>query len=174
MEQLSSIRSLIVLSLSLVALTLPALAQPAKQKVKKPIASPTEDERRPAGKINVTISEIVKEDAKAKSVAEGRLIPVRFVWLCGSTNNAKLVALEARLITLNTDGKQTTVTKKLVDWKVNTPITSVIDLPLANDVFAKNFTLELVGKFTDGKVEQAVNVVKQGNFPVPSLVGKKR
>ena len=28
---------------------------------------------------------------------------VRFVWLCGSTGSAKLVELEVRLITLNTD-----------------------------------------------------------------------
>lgn len=134
---------------------------------------PLTNEKSQAAKATVTIHEVVKEDARAKSVAAGRVIPVRFVWLCGSTGNAKLVTLEARLITLNTDGKQTTVSKKLVDWKVNVPITSVIDLPMANDVFAKNFTLELVGKFTDGKTEQVVSTSKQGSFPVPNPIAKK-
>lgn len=132
------------------------------------------NERTSDAKLKITISSVSKEDANAKNVPAGRLIPVRFVWLCGSTGNAKLVELEARLITLNNDGKQTTVNKKLVDWKVNTPITSVIELPMAKDVFAKNFTLELVGKFTDGKVEHAVSASKQGNFPVPNPVEQKR
>lgn len=152
------------------------LAQATKEKSveKKPPSGAVAQEKSAAGTVKVTISAVVKEDANAKKVAEGRLIPVRFQWLCGSEGNAKLLTLEAKLITLNTDGKSTTVTKKIVDWTVNKPINSVLELPMANDVFAKNFTLELVGKFTDGKVEQAVNVVKQGSFPVPSLVGKKR
>ncbi|HEX4950774.1 MAG TPA: hypothetical protein VFZ34_29200 [Blastocatellia bacterium] len=168
-------RNLILLT-ALLALALPALPQGARSKEQpgKIAEAPAAKEKAPAGKVNITISQVVKEDANAKTIAEGRLIPVRFVWLCGSTNNAKLLELEAKLITLNTDGKPTTVTKRLVDWTVNKPITSVIELPMAKDVFAKSFTLELVGKFTDGKFEQAVNAVKQGSFPVPNVVERKR
>lgn len=163
-------RNLFILLTVLLALALPALAQDAKGKTKggKSSGSLAKEEKRPAGKVNVTISQVVKEDANARNVAEGRVIPVRFVWLCGSTNNARLLELEAKLITLNTDGKQTVVTKRLLDWTVNKPITSVIDLPIAKDVFAKNFTLELVGKFHDGVAEHAVSTAKQGSFPVPN------
>lgn len=169
-------RNLFILLTILLALALPALAQGEKNKAKggKSSGSLAKEEKRPAGSINISISQVAKEDANAKNVAEGRLIPVRFVWLCGSTNNAKLLELEAKLITLNTDGKQTIVTKRLTDWTVNKPITSVIELPMAKDVFAKSFTLELVGKFHDGVVEHAVNAIKQGNFPLPSLAERKR
>ena len=174
MQTQSMIRSLTILSLTLFVFALPAWAQGEKSKAKGGSTPKKAEEKRPAGAINISISEVVKEDARAKSVAEGRLIPVRFVWLCGQTNNAKLLELVARLVTLNTDGKQTTVSKKLGDWTVNKPITSLLELPMANDVFAKSFTLELVGKFTDGTVEKAVSTVKQGSFPVPNLVGKKK
>ncbi len=166
--------SLHTLFVLLLALAVPVWAQPAKEKAKGSKTTSLADEKRPAAKLNIIIHEVVKEDAKAKIIAEGRLIPVRFVWLCGSTGNAKLAELEAKLITLNTDGKSTTVTKRLTDWTVNKPITSVIDLPMPKDVFAKSFTLELVGKFTDGKFEHAVNASKQGNFPVPNVIDKKR
>jgi len=167
-------RNSIILLTTLLTLALPVWAQANKGKEKNEKLLRKVEQAPQTSNLTVKINEVTKEEANAKNVADGRLIPVRFVWLCGSTGSAKLVELEARLITLNTDGKQTTVNKKLVDWKVNTPITSVIDLPMAKDVFAKNFTLELVGKFTDGKVEQAVSSSKQGNFPLPSLVGKKR
>lgn len=169
-------RNLFILLTALLALALPTWAQGTKSK--EPLgatgnAAGSTEKKKP-GNLTVSISSVVKEDANAKVSGEGRLIPVRFQWLCGSEGNARLVTLEAKLITLNTDGKQTVVTKRLVDWTVNKPITSVIDLPMANDVFAKNFTLELVGKFHDGVVERAVSTIKQGNFPLPSLVGKKR
>lgn len=172
MKQPSIARSILLLSLTLIVLAWPVLAQAGKdnQKGKKPSGLVIIDEKRPIGKVTISISQVIKEDANAKIIAENRLIPVRFVWLCGSTGNARLVELEAKLVTLNTDGKTTTVTRKLVDWTVNKPITSVIELPMAKDVFAKNFTLELVGKFTDGKAERAVSAVKQGSFPLPQRV----
>lgn len=174
MKQRFIYRSTLMFALTLTALAWPVLAQPERGKQKKPSGAAVLAEKRPDGKITISIAEVVKEDARAKSVAEGRLIPVRFVWLCGSTNNAKLLTLEAKLVTLNTDGKTTTVTKKLVDWTVNKPITSLLELPMAKDVFAKNFTLELVGKFTDGRVEHAVSASKQGSFPLPSLAEQKK
>lgn len=165
--------SLHTLFVLLLALAMPVWAQPAKEKAKgSKVASLAE--KRPTAKLNITIHEVVKEDAKAKLIADGRLIPVRFVWLCGSTGNARLVELEAKLITLNSDGSPTTVTKRLTDWTPNKPITSFLDLPMPKEVFAKSFTLELVGKFTDGAVEHAVNAVKQGSFPVPNVIDKKR
>lgn len=154
--------------------TTSATAAPSADKNNKGNSGASPNERTSDAKLKITISSVAKEDANAKTVSEGRLIPVRFVWLCGSEGNAKLVTLEAKLITLNTDGKQTTVTKKLVDWTVNKPITSVIELPMAKDVFAKNFTLELVGKFHDGVVERAVSTVKQGSFPLPNVTEQKR
>lgn len=173
MKQQPILRIFTAFTFIVFAFTLSALAQAKKENPSNNKAA-LANEKSQAAKVTVTIHEVVKEDARAKSVPEGRIIPVRFVWLCGSQGNAKLVELEARLITLNTDGKQTTVTKRLTDWTPNKQITSVMDLPMANDVFAKNFTLELVGKFTDGKIEHAVSTMKQGNFPLPSLVGKKR
>lgn len=173
MKHLFIYRSILLLSLTLIALVWPVLAQSERGKQQKPSGPSIIDEKRPAGKINISIAEVVKEDANAKPSGSGRAIPVRFVWLCGSTNNAKLLTLEAKLVTLNTDGKSTTVTKKLVDWTVNKPITSLLELPMPKDVFAKNFTLELVGKFTDGKAEHLVSARKQGNFPVPSLAERK-
>lgn len=173
MKQLSNVRTFTAVTLFVLVFALSALAQGKKENPVEKTITPTKEKTQTA-KINVTIHEVVKEDSKAQNVAGGRSIPVRFVWLCGSEGNAKLTELIAELITLNTDGKTTTVTKKLVDWTVNKPINSVIDLPMPNDVFAKSFTLKLVGKFSDGVVEKAVNVVKQGSFPLPNLVGKKR
>jgi hypothetical protein len=167
-------RNIFILLTTLLTLTLPIWAQVNNGKGKNEKLPRKVEQNRPTGNLTVRINEVVKEDANAKNVADGRLIPVRFVWLCGSTGNAKLMELEARLITLNTDGKQTVVTKRLVDWTVNKPITSVIDLPMAKDVFAKSFRLELVGKFHDGVVERAVSAVKQGNFPLPNATAQKR
>ncbi len=160
---------ILTLALAIFVLALPTFAQGRKRENNTAIA-----ENHSSAKIAISISEVVKEDSKTQNVAGGRSIPVRFVWLCGSEGNAKLTELIAELVTLNTDGKTTRVTKKMVDWTVNKPITSVIDLPMPNDVFAKTFTLQLVGKFSDGVVEKAVSAVKQGSFPLPSLVGKKK
>ncbi|MEP7273706.1 MAG: hypothetical protein ABI882_19565 [Acidobacteriota bacterium] len=165
------------------ALTLSVLAQTSNKKAEKAeqktarVEQKVEQKSAPIAesndKVTVTIQNVTKNDAAAKKAADGksRNVPVTFTWLCGSQGNAKLAELQARLITLNTDGSQTNVSKKLVDWSVNTPINSQIDLPMPEGVFAKSFTLTLVGKFKKGAVDQLVSIstVKSGSFP---LVGK--
>ncbi|HZS08796.1 MAG TPA: hypothetical protein VFD58_28430 [Blastocatellia bacterium] len=179
----SLIRSTLALAL-LAALSLTAPAQKGTgtgktlekkgQPAEKAKLEPAERKSQPAGRVNLIIQEVKKEDASARPASGGgRLIPVRFTWLCGSTGSARLVELEARLITFNTDGKSTTVTKKLSDWTVNKQIESLIELPMADGVFARNFTLTLKGKFGEGATEQAVSTVKQGSFPLPPDAAKK-
>src|SRR5581483_4962273 len=155
----SLIRSTLALAL-LAALSLTAPAQKGTgtgktlekkgQPAEKAKLEPAERKSQPAGRVNLIIQEVKKEDA-----------------------SARLVELEARLITFNTDGKSTTVTKKLSDWTVNKQIESLIELPMADGVFARNFTLTLKGKFGEGATEQAVSTVKQGSFPLPPDAAKK-
>lgn len=178
MKRQSNLSSLILLTLAVCILSLSGWSQKKKEDARITKTTSTENKDKAAansaGKVKVSIHEVVKEDARARATADGRVIPVRFVWLCESTNNARLVELEARLITLNTDGKQTKVSKRLTDWTVNKPINSALELPMAKDVFAKNFKLELVGKFHDGVVEHVVSTMKEGNFPLPSIAEQKR
>lgn len=144
------------------------IGQKADQKVER-----RADQIATNDKVTITIQSVTKNDAGAKKNADGksRNVPVSFQWLCGSQGKAILAELIAELVTLNTDGTQTNVSKRLADWSVNRPITSVIDLPMPEGVFAKSFTLKLVGKFKNGIADQLVPVsaVKSGTFP---LVGK--
>ncbi len=166
MKQPSIIRSMLIASLTLLAFALPLLAQGATSKNKPLITKRVEPQ--------LTIAEVVKEDAQARNVAEGIVIPVRFILRGSGPVELKLAELEAKLITLNTDGKSTLVTKKYDKLVSYNQIAELMELPMAKDVFAKSFTLSFVAKFSDGSVEKILRFSKQGNFPVPSLVGKKK
>ena len=172
------IRKMILLTVSALmisALSLTALAQNA---AKKEGAKKVEQKAVSSNDVvKITIQGVSKNDAGAKQNAGGksRNVPVSFTWLCGSTGNAKLAELIAELVTKNTDGSTTRVSKKIVDWSVNKPINSQIDLPMPEGVFAKSFTLTLVGKFKQGDIAElvAVNAVKTGSFPLTNLAEKK-
>ena len=169
-----------VSALMISALSLTALAQ-NKKEGKKVVDNVVEKKVEKVASSNdvvkITIKNVTKNDAGAKKNADGksRNVPVNFTWLCGSEGNAKLAELIAELVTKNTDGSTTRVSKKMVDWRVNTPINSQIDLPMPEGVFAKSFTLTLVGKFKRGDLAELVpvNAVKTGNFPLPNLAEKK-
>ena len=137
----------------------------------QPAAKKKGDEKK-KDNIKLEVLSVTKNDAQAKQIIaeKKRIVPVAFQWLCGSEGNAKLVELEAVLDTVNTDGTKSQVSKKLVDWTVNKPIDSQIDLPMPDGVFARDFTLTLKGKFQRELVRELVNVgaVKTGNFPVPA------
>ena len=162
------------------ALSLTALAQnaakkedkkKAEQKAEQKVAKIAEKKEEKVAVSNdvvkITIQSVTKNDAGAKKNADGktRNVPVNFTWLCGSQGNAKLHELFAELVTLNTDGSTTRVSKKLVDWRVNTPINSQIDLPMPEGVFAKSFTLTMKGKFRIADQIVAESVTKSGVFP---------
>ncbi len=177
------IRKMILLTVSALmisTLSLTALAQ-SKKEGRKVVDNVVEKKAEKVASSNdvvkVLIQSVTKNDAGAKKNVDGksRLVPVSFTWLCGSEGNAKLAELIAELVTKNTDGSQTRVSKKLVDWTVNKPINSQIDLPMPEGVFAKGFTLTLVGKFKQGDLAELVpvNAVKTGSFPVSILAEKK-
>ena len=169
---------LMVSALMISALSLTALAQNAgKKEDKKRVEQKAAKVASSNDVVKVTIQSVTKNDAGAKKNADGksRNVPVSFTWLCGSQGNAKLAELIAELVTKNTDGSTTRVSKKIVDWSVNKPINSQIDLPMPEGVFAQSFTLTLVGKFKRGDLAELVpvNAVKTGNFPVANLAEKK-
>src|SRR5205085_564728 len=104
-------RKMILLAASVsiaAALALPALPQSKKAEKKESIVAEN-------GKVTVTIQSVTKNDAGAKknAGAKSRNVPVNFTWLCGSEGNAKLAELIAELVTRNTDGSTTRVSKKL-------------------------------------------------------------
>ncbi|MDX2044178.1 MAG: hypothetical protein SF097_23420 [Acidobacteriota bacterium] len=128
-------------------------------------------------RVNVVINSVtINRTAAAVTPGKSRTVFVDFQWLCQPTGaKAKLVTLEVVLETMNTDGKRSTVTKKLKDWTENRPIDTRIDLPMAEGVFAKGFTLTLRGKFqregTEGLMD--TSAVKKGTFPPPPPTPKK-
>jgi len=174
---LFTVSALMISALSLTALAQNAAKKEDKKRVEQIAAQKAEKVASSNDVVKVTIQNVTKNDAGAKKNADGksRNVPVNFTWLCGSQGNAKLHELIAELVTKNTDGSTTRVSKKLVDWRVNTPINSQIDLPMPEGVFAKSFTLTLVGKFKRGDLAELVpvNAVKTGNFPLPNLAEKK-
>jgi hypothetical protein len=168
------IRKMILFGAITLMISTLALAQSKKEAgaIKK-----TSDVRRAEekkGNVTVQILSVTKNDAQAKKLAEAksRSVPVTFTWLCGSEGAAKLAELTAELVTRNTDGSTTRVSKRLSDWTVNKPINSLIELPMPEGVFASSFTLTLKGKFKKGLAEDLaeVSAVKSGNFPAPSKI----
>jgi hypothetical protein len=122
-------------------------------------------------RVNVVINSVtINRTAAAAAPGKSRTVFVDFQWLCQPTGPAaKLAMLEVVLETMNTDGKRSTITKKLKDWTENKPIDTRIDLPMAEGVFAKDFTLTLRGKFKRDGSEALMDTsaVKKGTFPPP-------
>lgn len=129
-------------------------------------------------RVNIVINSVnINRTAVAATPGKSRAVTVDFQWLCQPTGStARLVTLEAVLETINTDGKRSQVVKKLKDWTENKPIDSRIDLPMAEGVFAKDFTLTLRGKFQrDGSdALMDTGAVKKGSFPPPATAPKRR
>lgn len=128
-------------------------------------------------RVNTVINSVTINRAPAATApGKSRTVVVDFQWLCIPTGKtAKLVSLEAVLETMNTDGKRSMVTKKLLDWTENKPIDTKIDLPMNEGVFAKDFTLTLRGKFKREGSEDLMDTssVKKGTFPPPPPSPKK-
>lgn len=128
-------------------------------------------------RVNTVINSVTINRAPAATApGKSRTVVVDFQWLCIPTGKtAKLVSLEAVLETMNTDGKRSMVTKKLLDWTENKPIDTKIDLPMNEGVFAKDFTLTLRGKFKREGSEDLMDTssVKKGTFQPPPPSPKK-
>ncbi len=129
-------------------------------------------------RVNVIINSVtLNRTAAAATPGKSRTVIVDFQWLCQpSGKTAKLVTLEAVLETINTDGKRSTVTKKLKDWTENKPIDTRLDLPMEDGVFAKDFTLTLRGKFQREGSDALMDTgtVKKGSFPPPPSSPSRR
>lgn len=129
-------------------------------------------------RVNTVINSVtINRTPAATAPGKSRTVTVDFQWLCipvGKT--AKLVSLEAVLETMNTDGKRSQVSKKLIDWTENKPIDTRIDLSMAEGVFAKDFTLTLKGKFKREGSEELMDTsaVKKGSFPPPATPPKSK
>lgn len=145
-----------VLSLSLLAcllMALPALAQ-AKKNEKRGTGIPVE----------ITIVNVTKKDAMAKPSPDGngRVIPVDVQWK--TAGDARLMTLEAVLKTSNTDG-----TTSEVKMMLNEKMTSgTLMLKMPNDVFAREYTLSLMGKCVWDGGQGTSRASKSGAFPVPA------
>ena len=128
-------------------------------------------------RVNTVINSVsINRTPAATAPGKSRTVIVDFQWLCIPTGKtAKLVSLEAVLETMNTDGKRSMVTKKLIDWTENKPIDTKIELPMNEGVFAKDFTLTLRGKFKREGSEALMDTsaVKKGTFPPPPPSPKK-
>jgi len=166
-------------ALSLLAFTASAQKvekkETGKESVKKGIVRPivhTEPWARPT----IIIDEVVKKDVEAKPNPNGagRLVPVDVRWDAKLPAEAKLVELEAALKTVNTDGKTSTV-KKLIPIEDFVPgkrvgVGGTIMLPMADGIFAKEFSLTLKGKFriVDNGASKIIaeSVTKSGSFPI--------
>lgn len=129
-------------------------------------------------RVNIVINSVsINRTAATATPGQSRTVTVDFQWLCQPTGKtARLVTLEAVLDTINTDGKRSQVVKKLRDWTENKPIDTRIDLPMADGVFARDFTLTLRGKFQrDGSDDlMDTSAVKRGSFPPPATAPKRR
>ena len=128
-------------------------------------------------RVNTVINSVsINRTPAATAPGKSRTVIVDFQWLCIPTGKtAKLVSLEAVLETMNTDGKRSMVTKKLIDWTENKPIDTKIELSMNEGVFAKDFTLTLRGKFKREGSEALMDTsaVKKGTFPPPPPSPKK-
>ncbi|MGH9838762.1 MAG: hypothetical protein ACREEM_08260 [Blastocatellia bacterium] len=157
LSSLTNSTKLKALLLVLFALALPALAQ------EKSVGF--------MPRVEIVILSVTKEDANAKPnpKSAGRLVPVKIQWKTSPWKGARLVELEARLTTSNTDKSNAEVKKTL-------QVTGAGDtllLPMPDGVFAKEFKLTLTGKcsFTDknGVSGAATSrATKTGTFPLPA------
>ena len=142
-------------ALSLTAL--PAMAQ-SKKETKKAMAA-----------VEITIVNVTKKDAMAKASPDGtgRVIPVDVQWK--TMGEAKLMNLEAVLKTSNTDGTTTEV-KMMLNEKMTS---GTLMLQMPNDVFAREYTLTLMGKCVWEGGQGTSKASKSGVFPLPANAGKK-
>ncbi len=138
-------------------LALPAMAQGKKVKgVKEPV--------------EITIVNVTKKDAMAKPSPDGagRIIPVDVQWK--TAGDARLINLEAVLKCSNTDG-----TTSEVKMMLNEKMTSgTLMLKMPNDVFAREYTLTLMGKCVWEGGQGTSKASKSGVFPMPANAGAKK
>lgn len=147
----------VVAMFALSLMALPALAQGKKKEGK---LEPVE----------ITIVNVYKKDAMAKPSPDGagRVIPVDVQWK--TAGDAKLINLEAVLKTTNTDG-----TTSEVKMMLNEKMTSgTLMLKMPNDVFAREYTLSLMGKCVWDGGQGTSRANKSGSFPLPANAGAKK
>lgn len=145
-----------MVALSLMAL--PALAQGKKKEKTSSIP------------VEITIVNVTKKDAMAKPSPDGngRVIPVDVQWK--TAGDARLMTLEAVLKTSNTDG-----TTSEVKMMLNEKMTSgTLMLKMPNDVFAREYTLSLMGKCVWDGGQGTSRASKSGAFPIPANAGTKK
>lgn len=119
--------------------------------------------------VEITIVNVTKKDAMAKASPDGngRVIPVDVQWK--TEGDARLINLEAVLKCSNTDG-----TTSEVKMMLNEKMTSgTLMLKMPNDVFAREYTLTLMGKCVWEGGQGTSKASKSGVFPMPANAGKK-
>lgn len=133
--------------------------------------------RRPISKLaearpTIIIAEVVKRDSAAKQNPNGAglLVPVDVRWDAKLPAGAKLIEMKCILRTKNTDG-QTSVVEQLVaidKFVSGRADGGTILLPMAEGVFAKEFTLTMKGKFRTINVNEIIaeSATKSGTFPI--------
>ena len=153
-----SFRVLTLALFTCLMMALPALAQ-AKKNEKKGTGIPVE----------ITIVNVTKKDAMAKPSPDGagRIIPVDLQWK--TEGDARLMNLEAVMKTANTDGTTTEV-KMMLNEKMTS---GTLMLKMPNDVFAREYTLTLLGKCVWEGGQGTSRANKSGVFPIPASAGKK-
>ncbi len=137
-------------------MVLPALAQGKKKEKTSSIP------------VEITIVNVTKKDAMAKPSPDGngRVIPVDVQWK--TAGDARLMTLEAVLKTSNTDG-----TTSEVKMMLNEKMTSgTLMLKMPNDVFAREYTLSLMGKCVWDGGQGTSRASKSGAFPIPANAKK--
>ncbi|MDX2044180.1 MAG: hypothetical protein SF097_23430 [Acidobacteriota bacterium] len=120
--------------------------------------------------VEITIVNVTKKDAMAKPSPDGmgRVIPVEVQWK--TAGEARLINLEAMLKTSNTDG-----TTSEVKMMLNEKMTSgTLMLKMPNDVFAREYTLTLMGKCVWEGGQGTSKASKSGVFPMPANAGVKK
>lgn len=183
-RKMTQIAIFVVFALSLMAFT--AMAQKtekqekavAKELAKKEGAEVGKKDKAPGlvhtgdltRRPTITITEVAKKDAAAKSNPNGagRLVPVEVLWDAKLPAGAKLIEMNCVLRTKNTNG-QTTVVEHLMPVEKFVPgrigVGGTIMLPMPEGVFAKEFTLTMKGKFRIADQVVAESVTKSGVFP---------
>lgn len=144
----------LVFMFGLSLLALPALAQGKKKEPARTSSIPVE----------ITIVNVTKKDAMAKPSPDGmgRVIPVDVQWK--TAGDAKLINLEANIKTSNTDGTTTEV-KMMFNEKMTS---GTLMLKMPNDVFAREYTLTLMGKCVWEGGQGTSKTSKSGMFPIPA------
>ncbi len=126
------------------------------------------DIKKVAAPVEITIVNVTKKDAMAKPSPDGmgRVIPVDVQWK--TAGDARLMTLEAVLKTSNTDG-----TTSEVKMMLNEKMTSgTLMLKMPNDVFAREYTLSLMGKCVWDGGQGTSRASKSGAFPIPANAKK--